>query len=77
MRGDQVNAGDVVEYRGQPVEVVYAWRPGYNAPAGGFDEPVGVELKLAEGLVIRAVWPPMGSGLELEESLVAYPIEAR
>ncbi len=80
MRGDMVNIGDLVEYRGAQVEVVNAWRSGYGVPAGGFEEPVGIELKLAAGLVVRLVWPlrdeSEGAITDLEASLTAYPIEA-
>lgn len=76
MRGDAVNVGELVIYRGESVQVAYAWRPGYNEPQDGFEEPVGVELLLPVDVTVRIVWPPMGSELDLETSLESLPIES-
>lgn len=62
MRGDQVNRGDVVTYRGQQCRVLKAWKSTKDAP-GGIRHPVGVVLELVpaadddDAVTVWLGWP--------------------
>lgn len=62
MRGDQVQRGMRIDYRGAPADVVLAWAPGGgDTPPQGITDPCGFEIEWidthGEQQRTRVVWP--------------------
>lgn len=77
-RADELQLGDVIDWRGQPATVVEVWTSPEQADKG-IPEPVGCVIEFTndggagEQVRCRLVWPE-SDAVTLEDDLVARPL---